>query len=399
MKSTFLFGSGADTDASDKLKSGQSFAEALLQNRYSRQIKSITEIDAAHFQLIYSGSKKIYIQTIVVHKDKARRLFGSKIVDDIIYYFYGKPDEDLSKRVSDYCREWYKSLKDPKPKSDEIKGFFLENAVLFDSLDEKFNSLRDIEYNSNAKRVINAYFTVFLLMFESLYDIPLDFEWSYPTVFEKLRTNYDIDFSHECYYRILAGSNIDCNIITTNYTDIAHILTGRNDIIHLHGKMTWFEDLKHLSIFDCTELKNEELSKKSTDDLLHTIPFILIPSGIKPIICKKQIQMFEQFIKALEKSRYLVIVGYKFNSEDNHINSVIAEWLHMRNHKLLYLNYNSSVDFNSFGWADGLSIKKYSGVTEEIFYADIQIADIEITPNNGRTYFKELLRKIQGEKA
>lgn len=65
MKSTFLFGSGADTDASDKLKSGQSFAEALLQNRYSRQIKSITEIDAAHFQLIYSGSKKFTFKQLL----------------------------------------------------------------------------------------------------------------------------------------------------------------------------------------------------------------------------------------------------------------------------------------------------------------------------------------------
>lgn len=33
----------------------------------------------------------------------------------------------------------------------------------------------------------------------------------------------------------------------------------------------------------------------------------------------------------------LVVVGYRFNSEDNHINSVIADWLENSNGKLLYL--------------------------------------------------------------
>lgn len=397
MKVTFLFGSGADTDASDKLKSGQSFAEALLQNRYSHQIKSITGFDASHFQLIYPRSKKVFIQTILAQREKAQKLFGTEIVDDIVCYSYEKSSDHLSKKIANHCSSWYDTLKHPNAKSIEIKNFFLQNAVLFDSLDEKFNSLRDTNYNSNAKRVINAYLTVFLLMFESLYDIPLDFEWNYPSIFEKLKEPYDIAFSNGCYYNILANSGIDCNIITTNYTDIVNTLAGRdeNDIVYLHGKMTLFEDLKSLSVFDCKPLQNTNIQLSHDNQFSNIIPFILIPSGVKPIICQRQIQEFAKFIHALDQSEYLIVLGYRFNSEDNHINSIIAEWLRRRQRKLLYLNYNASVDFSTFNWADEFSVGPCENPADEVLRSNSQIINIKISKENARSTFEELLSKLR----
>ena len=397
MKVTFLFGSGADTDANEKLKSGQSFAEALLQNRYSHQIKSITGFDASHFQLIYPGSKKVFIQTILAQREKAQKLFGTEIVDDIDCYSYGKGSDDLSKKIAGYCRSWYGILKHPEVESIEIKNFFLQNAVLFDSLDEKFNSLRDVNYNSNAKRVINAYLTVFLLMFESLYDIPLNFEWSYPSIFEKLRKPYDIDSSNGCYYSILSNSGIDCNIITTNYTDIVNAFADRggDDIVYLHGKMTLFEDLKSLSVFDCRTLQNANTKLSRNNQFSNTIPFIMIPSGVKPIICQRQIQEFAKFIHALDQSEYLIVLGYRFNSEDNHINSIIAEWLRRRHRKLLYLNYNGSVDFSTFNWADEFSVRTYEYPENEVLRSNSQIVNIKIDKETARSTFKELLSKLR----
>lgn len=397
MKVTFLFGSGADTDASDKLKSGQSFAEAFLQNRYSHQIKSITGFDASHFQLIYPRSKKVFIQTILAQREKAQKLFGTEIVDDIVCYSYEKSSDHLSKKIANHCSSWYDTLKHPNAKSIEIKNFFLQNAVLFDSLDEKFNSLRDTNYNSNAKRVINAYLTVFLLMFESLYDIPLDFEWNYPSIFEKLKEPYDIAFSNGCYYNILANSGIDCNIITTNYTDIVNTLAGRdeNDIVYLHGKMTLFEDLKSLSVFDCKPLQNTNIQLSHDNQFSNIIPFILIPSGVKPIICQRQIQEFAKFIHALDQSEYLIVLGYRFNSEDNHINSIIAEWLRRRQRKLLYLNYNASVDFSTFNWADEFSVGPCEKPADEVLRSNSQIINIKISKENARSTFEELLSKLR----
>lgn len=397
MKVTFLFGSGADTDASDKLKSGQSFAEAFLQNRYSHQIKSITGFDASHFQLIYPRSKKVFIQTILAQREKAQKLFGTEIVDDIVCYSYEKSSDHLSKKIANHCSSWYDTLKHPNAKSIEIKNFFLQNAVLFDSLDEKFNSLRDTNYNSNAKRVINAYLTVFLLMFESLYDIPLDFEWNYPSIFEKLKEPYDIAFSNGCYYNILANSGIDCNIITTNYTDIVNTLAGRdeNDIVYLHGKMTLFEDLKSLSVFDCKPLQNTNIQLSHDNQFSNIIPFILIPSGVKPIICQRQIQEFAKFIHALDQSEYLIVLGYRFNSEDNHINSIIAEWLRRRQRKLPYLNYNASVDFSTFNWADEFSVGPCEKPADEVLRSNSQIINIKISKENARSTFEELLSKLR----
>ena len=70
-KVTFLFGSGADTDAYEDLSSGQEFAKDLLQNKFSKEINNITGIDASQFQLIYPTSSKIYIQTITKYEKDA----------------------------------------------------------------------------------------------------------------------------------------------------------------------------------------------------------------------------------------------------------------------------------------------------------------------------------------
>lgn len=88
--------------------------------------------------------------------------------------------------------------------------------------------------------------------------------------------------------------------------------------------MTWFEDIKQLMIYDCAD---DEERKNIISNSKNIIPFILIPSGVKPIICSKQIKAFKNFIDVLNSSDFLVVVGYKFNSEDNHINSIINEWL------------------------------------------------------------------------
>ena len=125
--------------------------------------------------------------------DIARGVFGQNLIDDFNNYYMGENDIDFSEKIKPFCEKWADGLIHEK-KSEEA-DFFLKNAVFFDSLDEKFNSLRDIKLCSNSKRVINAYFTVFLLMFESLYEITESFEWTYKTIFEKLNTSYNISCS------------------------------------------------------------------------------------------------------------------------------------------------------------------------------------------------------------
>ncbi len=101
--------------------------------------------------------------------------------------------------------------------------------------------------------------------------------------------------------------------------------------------------------------QNESIFINSLGNADRIFPFISIPSGVKPIICQKQLLEYGKFISKLEKSNYLMIVGYRFNLEDNHINSIIANWLRNTKHKLIYFNFNTNVDFNNISWVEGIS--------------------------------------------
>lgn len=177
------------------------------------------------------------------------------------------------------------------------------------------------------------------------------------------------------YYDILKNfldsseeNNCRYFVTTTNYTDYVSEIFGTTNTAYLHGKLKWFEDLKTLQVFDCEddneydkllEIAETQIKSKQT----RLIPFIMIPSGVKPLICKKQINEFKKFSDDLDKSDYLVIVGYNLNSEDNHINSIISSWLRENEkHKVIYLNYigDKSVDSdakpkalsNMVGWTE-----------------------------------------------
>lgn len=399
MKVSFLFGSGADTDACKNLKSGQAFAEALLKNRYSKEIKAITGIDASHFQLLYSRSKKIYIQTILEYEEKAIDVFGKEFVNKVKAYVN---DNDAANKeyITKECADFYKIIRDKELENEEldytkVKKFFLTNAVFFDSLDEKFNSLRDtnLDFNSNAKRVINAYYTVFLTVFNWLYDIHSNFEWSLTGITNKLKEKYKFTVNENCYYSQLEKSKIECNVITTNYTELAG-LSNKGEIAYLHGKMTWFEDLEKLTVYDCTDEEEAECLK--SDGKIY-VPFIMIPSGVKPIICRKQICEFEKFINYLDESDYLIIVGYKFNSEDNHINSILADWLRKsKKNKIIYLNYDDAVDFSKFKWIEENSINNIEFSEKKTnIDSEFSVVSISINKDNCRIAFEKILKELE----
>lgn len=87
----------------------------------------------------------------------------------------------------------------------------------------------------------------------------------------------------------------------------------------------------------------------------------------------------------------LVVVGYRFNSEDNHINSVIADWLENSNGKLLYLNYNNAVDFNLFPWARAIQTRNCNGILCDIQRTKESIININVTSSKAQTVFGEVL--------
>lgn len=393
MSVSFLFGSGADTDACSSLPSGNSFAEALITNKYNKEVEELLKINASHFKMLYPTSSKIYIQTIYHNQEKAKKFLDNNDVDLCITYYNDKQSVKFDD-IKILASRWYKAITNCESDSEKsIKDFFLENAVLFDVLDEKFNSLRYQPPNSNANRVMVAYASVFVLMLTILYDLQKDFVWSYDNVFAKLREEYTVKLKPNCYYDTLKQLQEEYFVITPNYTDLAQKIT-KKDVIYLHGKLNWFEDLTTLAVYDSiTEQEQINLSNQ-------IVPFIMIPSGVKPIICGKQISQFSNFMSALNESDRLCVVGYKFNSEDNHINSLIADWLKKENSQIIYFNFQTESDkgiqISELNWIDNSYTKASISFNdgEKIEIGSEKIISIDINSKNANEAFKRFISCI-----
>ena len=406
MSVTFFFGSGADTDYCNKLQSGNSFLSALLNDTFRNEITSLYGSEFKNYPLLTKNSSKFYVQTITSNETTARKNIQKPIIDAFLEYANGGSScsVDYDKDILPQCKLWYELLmKQQETLSDEEKevvDFFLKNGVLFDVLDEKFNSLRNTKLNSNAKRVISAYASVFILMIRSLYRNPNFITWKWPKVYEKLNSAYDCDElstgeKSSCYYSLLKKSKLDCKVVTTNYTDLASKCTGQNDVIYLHGKLTWFEDLERLRVLDCTN--SQEQKELLEIDSKKIVPFILIPSGVKPLICSKQINEFSKFLDAMSETNTLVIAGYKFNSEDNHINSIIAEWLMKEQSKIIYLNFKKDVEFSRIRWLDASKVHTVEFVENSFSLKEQhkKVYDFIVNDTNSRECFKKIVTELE----
>lgn len=397
----FLFGSGADTDVNGDLVSGSQFAESIIQNKYADKINNITQEDFRNFKLISHNSKKIFIQTIVHNENLAREKLSREEVNLVIDYNNGtKNSNTTKKKITKMCRKWYDLITNteiPQEQSEEdSKNFFLENAALFGSLDEKFNSLRyPNKKDANAKRVINAYWTVFMVMFESLFgEIS---ELNFDAVLKKLSDEKTVaknmlSGKSNCYYNTVSKVKCNYHIATTNYTALVST-AFENRANYLNGKLSWFEDLYNLTVYDCTQESERDLIVKHPKNI---IPFIFIPSGVKPIVCPKQVKEYTDFKSNLESSSILCVIGYRFNSEDNHINSFIADWLRKDKNTLIYFNYEENTehkeDFNleDLYWIKMLieggkykTIDKIEGFNFD-FIDEHKVIDIKINKSNAR---------------
>ncbi len=411
-KTMFLFGSGADTDANGNLESGQSFAKSLLLNEYADQIKQITGIKAKKYKLLYHTSRKIYVQSIMskyneetyTFDKETENIFGKETLNQIKVY---NEHNDEKVDIKNLCDSWYELLKENNDCEDKQKNFFLNNAVFFDSLDEKFNSLRNNKLNSNAKRVVVAYWNVYLQIFNALYvkkDKEKNIDYTYEKIFETLKKNqYVTPINQNCYYKKLKESKLKNNndyfVSTTNYTSILNEFFHEEDISWLHGRLNWFEDLKNLQVYDCNKDNERDQILENVDEEEHTVlPFILIPSGVKPLICKKQINEFSHFIDNLESCNRLVVVGYRFNSEDNHINSIIGEWLAKEDKQLLCFLYDNTIDIKHLSWLPKPieeTIEFKEDGTELL--GDNKVLFVNVNKNNAREAFEQLIKELENK--
>lgn len=173
---TFFFGSGADKDYCKKMPIGKDFISALLHDDQKQARKELLGEECARLQLITHNSMKFFLQTIYANKEESEEIFGRDITEKCIRVYDPNDSEsdDDKKDVKTYCKQWYYITNEAfdkidnscgfMPKKKIIKDFFLGKGQIFDTLDEKFNSLRFPTEVNKAKRVINAYTSIFVLM-------------------------------------------------------------------------------------------------------------------------------------------------------------------------------------------------------------------------------------------
>lgn len=411
----FLFGSGADTDYDAHLRSGTSFIETLLCNREKATVTQLmgNEQKRTLFTLIHPNSKRVFLQTIVAHPEKAREIFKDgfmdEFVDEVLGYDGG---EKIYKetQIDRYCHECYNIITSTphesgsikQKKEDAARRFFLENAVFFDTMDEKFNSLRNVEHlNRHAWQVIYAYWSVFVQMLKQAYHFDeTPFEWTREQVFSLLQQEQKNDAPMgNSYYCQLKKSGLPYRVATTNYTDHVEKILGEQNSAYLHGKLHWFENLEDLGIYDCRVEQDREHLRGD-----RIIPFILIPSGVKPIVGEKQLIEYGKFIRYLHECHLLVVVGYRFNSEDNHINSLINGWLRQKQNHMIYLNWcgcerRSSVNFGELSWCAQKTRCSITSMTDLESLSDLiehySIVDIHMGRGDAQEIFKAVIERLK----
>ncbi len=172
-------------------------------------------------------------------------------------------------------------------------------------------------------------------------------------VLKKFKTFCQKNKDTNSYYKALKnykdkiGSN-NITVITTNYTPLCSEIAEINDdnIAYIHGRIGWFESPYELKIYSIIEknLKNNQSQILPNNDIY--FPYIFIQSGIKPVIDKTQIEEYSKMLKFLKNANRLIILGYKINCDDNHINTILKSYIEDNENlkETIYIKYKEKND-------------------------------------------------------
>lgn len=210
-------------------------------------------------------------------------------------------------------------------------------------LDSYFHNLIDFD-NSNKfdyDKVVNYYWFCFLDILTCLREIDLIDNSKLYTLYDyvkyckkisitdKLEKHFNFDAS---YYKLIKehfkSYNINC-VVTTNYTRLSsYILNGKNTY-NIHGRLDYYEFPDEFRF--CKNVRLKDLKENKV------FPFILGQSSVKPIICFNQISNIVNAFKKIYNSDILVVLGYGINGDDDHINSMIRDFI-LKGKKIIFVS-------------------------------------------------------------
>ena len=134
-------------------------------------------------------------------------------------------------------------------------------------------------------------------------------------------------------------SNLPDNIraITLNYTSFLQNQLGNNNVICFHGGLDEYVrmDTRNLmsieNILECSPQKfisdtvKFDVSDNDIKRHRHVIPAFVPPLRIKPVLSNKYIDLWAEASKLVREAEHIVVVGYSFNSADEHFNDILRQ--------------------------------------------------------------------------
>ena len=195
--------------------------------------------------------------------------------------------------------------------------------------------------------------------------------------------------NRDCIYRHIP----DWPAVTLNYTTLADLCMGKENVIHFHGSVTRAIDCSTRDESEIASFKNlcsaGKCSGKTAADILESdiipmirpaedqylIPSMMPPFRIKPVIASDLIRTWNAAMEILDTADRIVVVGYSFNHSDAHFNDSILKWLGRNDKEIIVINpdvksmksfFDGSAkdfDFKSLPWnstvLEGCSIESF----------------------------------------
>lgn len=189
----------------------------------------------------------------------------------------------------------------------------------------------------------------------------------------------------------------DFKAITLNYTSFIERQLGTSNVIYFHGGLNEYvrmdrrelNDIENFESFDIKDFINNEVRNNTliSDNPLerqrHIIPALVPPLKIKPILSSKYIEIWHKATEWIKEANKIIIIGYSFNSADEHFNDILRKNAHGKEiyilapdihqpHSLLTLQNIFTV--HPEDWTEtkkfGLLAKKYNSIYLLAGYAD-----------------------------
>lgn len=355
-KITFLIGAGAESSDNYNLPTGAEFKKQIIMsknvNTIFKAINKNEKIKLNNEILIKYNSTSTLYQTLVEHRNSNENVENlinkNSCIREYLNYKKGsKSNEEtiVSQKFHEFFREEiYDKLKkaDNDIENNDALRIYLDNLSFCSFVDSLFNYLRYYDnYPNECSKVVKIYYSAFLSVASHLgVDDKFLNNLKDNDVIENRKKLIDMislktdevikdKDSENNYYNIIRKifmkktatlSNKDesnVHIIITNYTQLCKKATNidDNNIAYVHGRLDLFENLYTKEVKKLTEFDADNI----------VFPYLMIQSGVKPIFSSIQINEWYKAVSFIEKSEYVIVIGFGINSDDDHITTILRE--------------------------------------------------------------------------